>query len=133
MSHPEWEKKSTDEPIWEGPRVLEEWELADYDEETRFKIETILDAMDWPQLLIFKYGDSDRVVAPFVVGVSSEGNPLLRGYQLEGNSRSGKGAGWRVFQIEKMDALENHQDFFDRADFEFDETYPWVYKVLKML
>jgi len=133
MSHPEWEKKSTDEPIWEGPRVLEEWELADYDEETRFKIETILDAMDWPQLLIFKYGDSDRVVAPFVVGVSSEGNPLLRGYQLEGVSRSGKGEGWRVFQIKKIENLENHQDFTIPEDFEFDRVYPWLYKVYKTL
>jgi len=133
MSYPEWEKRKTDEPIWEGPRVLEEWELGVFDEDTKYKIQTILDAMDWPQLLIFKYGDSDRVVAPFVVGVSSEGNPLLRGYQLEGVSRSGKGEGWRVFQINKIENLENHQDFTIPEDFEFDRAYPWLYKVYKTL
>jgi len=133
MSRPEWQKRKEGDPVYEGPRVADAVDLSEFGVETKAKVETILDAMDWPQLLFFRYSGSDRVVAPFVVGVSSEGNPLLRGYQLEGNSRSGKGAGWRVFQIEKMDALENHQDFFDRADFEFDETYPWVYKVLKML
>lgn len=133
MSRADWEKRKTDEPIWEGPRVVKEWELGVFDSDTIFKIQTILDAMDWPQLIIFRYDDSDRVVAPFVVGVSSEGNPLLRGYQLEGISRSGKGEGWRVFQIRKMEKVENHQDFTIPEDFEFDEIYPWIYKVYKML
>ena len=133
MPNPDWGKRKTDEPIWEGPRVVEDWELGVFDEETRFKIQTILDAMDWPQVIIFRYGDSDRVVAPFVIGVSSEGNPLMRGYQLEGVSRSGKGEGWRVFQVRKMENVENHQDFFDPEDFDFDEIYPWIYKVFKML
>ena len=89
--------------------------------------------MDWPELIVFHYGDSDRLVAPFVIGVSSEGNPLLRGYQIEGVSRSGKGAGWRVFQVEKIENLDNYGDFFDADDFQFDRFYPWVYKVFKML
>ena len=90
MGNPAWEKKATDEPIYEGVRAQDLGDLYDYDRETISKIQTIIDAMDWPQLIIFRYGDSDRVVAPFVVGVSSEGNPLIRGYQLEGVSRSGK-------------------------------------------
>jgi hypothetical protein len=133
MSNPEWEKKSTDEPIWEGPRDVDFEAMGISDRETQIKIRTILGAMDWPQLICFRYGDSDRVVAPFVVGVSSEGNPLLRGYQLEGVSRSGKGPGWRMFQIRKMERLENYQEFFNATDFDFDEYYPWIYKVFKML
>jgi hypothetical protein len=89
--------------------------------------------MEYPQLIAFVYDGTNRVVAPFGVGISSEGNPLMRGYQLEGISRSGKGEGWRVFQIEKMEYLENQKDFFDKNDFDFDECYPWIYKVLKML
>ncbi len=133
MSNPEWEKKSTDEPIWEGPRDVDFEAMGISDRETQIKIQTILGAMDWPQLLCFHYGDSDRVVAPFVVGVSFEGNPLLRGYQLEGVSRSGKGAGWRMFQVRKMERLENYQEFFNADDFDFDEYYPWIYRVFKML
>lgn len=129
----DYKKKAAGAPVWEGPRVAEIWDLGFYDLETQAKIQTILDAMDWPQLIIFRYGDSDRVVAPFVIGVSSEGNPLMRGYQLEGNSRSGKGEGWRMFQVRKMGPVENHQDFFDADDFDFDRFYPWTYKVYKML
>jgi hypothetical protein len=133
MSNPVWDKRATDEPIWEGPRVGFEEEFGGESEEVKFNLGVILDGMDWPQLIIFRYGDSDRVVAPFVVGVSSEGSPLMRGYQLEGKSRSGKGAGWRVFQIRKMENVENHQDFFNKDDFDFNEIYPWIYRVYKML
>jgi hypothetical protein len=133
MSNPAWEKKATDEPIYEGPRAADTEEFKGLGEETLLNIQTIFDAMDWPQLIVFRYGDSDRVVAPFAVGVSSEGNPLMRGYQIEGNSRSGKGPGWRVFQIVKISNLENHQDYFNKTDFDFQEFYPWIYKVLKML
>jgi hypothetical protein len=133
MSNPAWEKKATDEPIYEGPRAQDLGDLYDYDRETISKIQTIFDAMNWPQLIIFEYSGSSRVVAPFVVGVSSEGNPLMRGYQLEGVSRSGKGEGWRMFQIKKMERVENHQDFFNAEDFDFDRNYPWTYEVFKML
>jgi len=133
MPNPAYNKRARDLPWWEGPRVADLGEFGPLSYDDQAKIVTILEAMDWPQLIIFKYGDSDRVVAPFVVGVSSEGNPLLRGYQLEGNSRSGKGEGWRVFQIGKMENVENHQDFFSADDFDFDRVYPWIYKVYKML
>ena len=133
MPNPAYVKSVPGKWAAEGVRVFEEIDFEPFDPETRAKIQTIFDSMEYPQLLIFKYGDSDRVVAPFVIGVSSEGNPLMRGYQLEGNSRSGKGAGWRVFQIRKMENVENHQDFFSADDFDFDEHYPWIYKTFKML
>lgn len=133
MSNPAYQKRREDLPIWEGPRVAEDWEMAYLSHPDQIKIELILDAMDWPQLIVFMYDGSDRVVAPFVIGVSSEGNPLLRGYQIEGVSRSGKTEGWRVFQISKMENLANHQDYFYPGDFDFDQFYPWIYKVYKML
>ncbi len=133
MPNPAYVKSEPGKWASEGVRVLEEVDLSGFDSDTLTKIQTIFDAMDWPQLIIFHYGESDRVVAPFVIGVSSEGNPLMRGYQLEGNSRSGKGAGWRVFQIRKMENVENHQEYFNKKDFDFDEHYPWIYKTFKML
>ena len=120
-------------PPYEGVRGAELEDIEKIEIETQAKMETILTAMEWPQLIVFRYSDSDRVAAPFVLGISSEGNPLMRGYQLEGISRSGKGEGWRIFQIRKMENVGNHQDFFDKEDFDFQRFYPWIYKVFKML
>lgn len=133
MPNPAYIKSEPGKWAREGVRAAggEEFDLLDW--ESRIKIYKILDAMDWPQLVVFHYDGSDRLVAPFVVGVSAAGTALLRGYQLEGNSRSGKGEGWRVFQIWKMENLENHQEFFNQEDFDFDPFYPWIYKVFKML
>lgn len=133
MPNPAYVKSVPGKWAREGIRVIQFEELGLLDVQTQLKIEVILEAMDWPQLIIFNYDGSDRVVAPFVVGVSSEGVALIRGFQLEGVSRSGKGAGWRVFQLGKMENLENHQDYFNAGDFDFDRGYPWLYKVFKML
>jgi hypothetical protein len=133
VSRPEWERKGPAETLYDAVRAADIPDFSDLEDYVKDEIQFIFDAMDWPQLIVFKYGDSDRLVAPYVVGVSSEGNPLLRGYQLEGISRSGKGPGWRVFQIRKMNYLDNAGDYFSKEDFPFDEFYPWVYKVIKML
>jgi hypothetical protein len=133
MAHPEWEKLATDEPIYEGVREAEQVDLSEFDVETGTKIRTILDAMDVQELIVFGYGESDRVVAPFVVGVSSSKNPLLRAYQMEGISRSGKGPGWRVFQVNKMENVREFWEYFNVDDFSFDFDYPWIYKVIKTL
>ena len=118
---------------YEGVRAAELEDVSSLDDDTVSKIQTILDAMYWPQLIGFGYGESDRLVAPFVVGVSREGNPLMRGYQMEGISRSGKGPGWRVFQVKNMDTVQIQGDYFDATDFQFVEYYPWLYKVVRML
>lgn len=133
MSNPAYNKKSTDAPIWEGPRVAQGNDFVNIDDLDKMNLQIIYDAMDGLELITFKYDGHDRVVAPFVIGVSSRGNPLLRGYQLEGNSRSGKGEGWRVFQVRKMEMVDRYWEFFNKKDFKFDEVYPWTYKVLKML
>jgi hypothetical protein len=133
LANPAYSKKRTDDPVWDGPRGVLDADLSALSDESRAKVQIILDCMDWPQLVTFHYGDSDRLVAPFCVGVSSSGNPLLRGYQLEGVSLSGKGAGWRVFQVEKIEAVQSSMDYFSADDFDFDEFYPWIYKVFKML
>lgn len=133
MSNPAYVKSEPGKWAREGVREAYREDFDALEEISKLKLYRILEAMEWPQLIVFHYGESDRVVAPFVVGVSSEGNPLLRGYQLEGNSRSGKGEGWRVFQVRKMEKVETFQDFFNAQDFDFDASCPWLYKVFKML
>lgn len=120
-------------PDYEAVRAAGPEDIKDLDEGTIAKIETILEAMEWGQIIIFNYSGSDRVVAPFAVGVSSERNPLFRGYQIEGTSKSGKVGGWRVYQVLKIEKLENHQDFYKKEEFDFQNFYPWVYKVIKMV
>jgi hypothetical protein len=117
----------------EGVRVAGGIDLSRIGDVDVEKICTILEAMKWQRLIVFGYGESDRVVAPFVVGVSSDGNPLMRGYQLEGKSRSGKGEGWRVFRVDRMGGVEDYQEFFECEDFDFDESYPWIYKIFRMV
>lgn len=107
--------------------------LGDFDRDTQGKILLVLEAMEYQKTIIFEYGESSRVVCPFVVGISSEGNPLMRGFQLEGVSLSRKGAGWRVFQFEKMENVAEYFEFFNPDEFDFDRDYPWIYRVIKML
>ena len=133
MSKPEWEKRKAGEPGYQGVRAAGWWELGLLSPGDQLIVDTVLEAMAWCQLIIFRYGESDRVVAPFVFGASSAWNLLLRGYQLEGASRSGKGQGWRVFQVGKMGLTDNHQDLFDPDEFVFNEIYPWTYYVLATL
>ena len=133
MSRSEWDKKKGDVKEYEGPRRWDKWEADLVGPVEVLKIQKILDAMESLMVIFFNYDGSDRVVAPFVMGASSTNNPLLRGYQLEGVSRSGKGPGWRVFQVWKMENLENYNEYFEPDDFDFQEFYPWIYRVLKML
>lgn len=133
MSRKEWDIKLGDKSTWEGPREGSLDNIVNFDPALRVKLLDIIDAMENTQFISFLYSGYARVVAPFVVGVSSGGNPLMRGFQTEGNSRSGKEGGWRVFQINKMDYIENHQDHFEAWDFDFDEYYPWIFEVILML
>jgi hypothetical protein len=128
-----WDKKRTDKPYYLGVRAAGLYELGLLSSVDQDIVDTVLEAMAWGQLIIFRYGDSDRVVAPFVLGASSDWKPLLRGYQVEGSSRSGKGPGWRVFQVEKISLIDNFQDFFDPDEFVFNELYPWTYYVFATL
>lgn len=133
MSNPAYVKSVPGKWAAEGVRAADRSDWADLGEDDVEKIQLILEAMEWPQLIVFSYDELDRVVAPFVVGISSEGVPLMRGYQLQGASRSGKPTGWRVFRVGAMLDLENYQEYFNAENFDFRRTHPWIYKVIKML
>lgn len=133
MSKAKWERQLDERVIYEGVRGSEYNEIGFLDWETQGKVGKIIEALEWTRLLIFEYSGFSRVVAPFVVGLSSDLNALMRGYQLEGVSKSGKGAGWRVFQVMKMERVDSHGEFFKPEEFDFDPVYPWIYSVLKTL
>ncbi len=120
-------------PPYEGVRVAEWSDFFGLDDLDWLNIEDILTALEWSELLVFEYKKRERLVAPFVFGVSAEGNALMRGYLVEGSSRSGKGPGWRVFQVREMSMLGLYGEWFVPEEFDFDRRYPWVYKVFKML
>ena len=48
------------------------------------------------------YEGHDRVVEIHAVGTSSEGNGLLRVYQVRGGSNSGKEPPWRMLRVERI-------------------------------
>jgi len=119
--------------IYKGPRPASMSDFKGIDDLDLMNIEDILGCMDREEFLIFEYSGFDRMVAPFVLGVSSSGNPLLRGYQVEGNSKGGVGYGWRVYQVREMSMVNRGWQFFNIEDFKFDALYPWTYKVYKTL
>ena len=133
MSNPAYNKRREDPPIWEGPRVGLWSDFVGLDDLDLLNIEDIMYCLEWSMLLVFEYSGFDRVVAPFVLGMSSFGNALLRGYQLEGNSKGGRGVGWRTFQVREMSLVFRYWEFFNPEDFKFDRWYPWVHRVYKML
>jgi len=93
------------------------------------KIQLLREAIETEQAVTFYYNRTSRVVEPYVLGLSSEGNPLLRGFQTDGESLSGKGPGWRVYQVVKIEGLELFGEYFSPERFDYDPTVPWIYEV----
>lgn len=125
-----WNK---DRVIYTGPRPGSFSDMVGIDDLDVMNLDEILSAMEREEFLVFEYGGGPRLAAPFVLGVSSSGNPLLRAYQTEGFSRGGPAYGWRVFQVREMSMVEGFGEFFFPEEFLFDPLFPWTYKVVKIL
>lgn len=102
-------------------------------------IDMIVKAIVDNQRLRIVYNQTERVVDPYVFGYSSEDNPLFKAFQVEGESLSGKGAGWRVFQVYKLEEITPEIDSLRRPVY-FEPlygdpalTYPWIYEVVMEL
>lgn len=93
------------------------------------KIQLLREAIETRQAISFWYSGYLRVVEPYVLGLSSQGNPLLRGFQTEGYSLSGKGPGWRVYQVVKMEGLELYGEYFHEERHDYDPDNPWIFQV----
>ncbi|MHB1295013.1 MAG: hypothetical protein ACYC4R_08430 [Anaerolineae bacterium] len=57
-------------------------------------------------LIAFRYSGGERLVEPYVHGVSTAGHEVIRGYQVSGYSASGRPTGWKQFRVEDMADLE---------------------------
>ncbi|WP_411343588.1 hypothetical protein ACE3MZ_18530 [Paenibacillus sp. WLX1005] len=71
---------------------------------------TISDAIDQKNLLTFFYDGGARTVEPYCYGIGTKGHELLRGYQIDGYSSSGK-LGWRLFKVADMSSIETEGSF----------------------
>jgi predicted DNA-binding transcriptional regulator YafY len=63
---------------------------------------TLEEAIRSRSVLDLDYEPGRRLVEPHALGVSSEGNMLLRAYQTEGASASGEHVNWKLFRVDRI-------------------------------
>ena len=61
--------------------------------------------------LVFRYDRLPREIEPHAHGTSSRGKEVVRGYQTDGQSRSGP-LGWRLWDVAKMEAFRVSESTF---------------------
>lgn len=66
----------------------------------------IKEAIANKQLLEFVYKDEQRIVEPYTFGITTKGNDVLSGYQVDGESTSSDELGWRLFTLDKIGDLK---------------------------
>ncbi len=69
-------------------------------------------------LVQFKYVGRSRIVEPFVCGISTAGNYVLRGFQIRGSDKT-KPLCWRLYELSEISQLSVTQHGFKgkRADY----------------
>jgi len=72
----------------------------------------ICDAIALRQLIRFNYDGGYRIVEPFCYGMGTAGNELLRAYQVEGYSKSGRPVGWKLFRVSQITGLSTTGQYF---------------------
>ena len=73
----------------------------------------ICEAIKERKLIEFFYEDGVRIVEPFACGYGRKGNLLLRAFQIEGYSKSGKPLGWKLFRVDKISQLRILEEIFN--------------------
>ena len=74
--------------------------------------ETIIESIENMQLIEFYYEGGRRIVEPHCYGQTAKGNDVIRAYQVDGYSSSGK-IGWKLFDISKASSLTLLNEKFD--------------------
>lgn len=75
----------------------------------------IIAAIKNRNLIEFSYDNKHRVVEPHCFGVTTKGNEVIRAFQIDGYSSSGK-LGWKLYNLSKMDGLNILDETFDIRD-----------------
>ena len=73
----------------------------------------IIEAINNKRLLGFVYNGKNRVVEPYMLGVSTKGNDTLSAYQIDGGSNSSKDLSWRQFVINDIERLNLLDETFE--------------------
>lgn len=75
-------------------------------------MDEIVKAINSRRLIAITYSGKSRVVEPYLCGKGSNGNLLLRGYQVSGGSTGDKQEGWKLFKIDEIESAERLNDGF---------------------
>lgn len=74
--------------------------------------QSIITAIQHKYVLRINYGGGDRIIEPHCYGVSREGKELLRAYQVEGFSQSGKPTEWKLFRVDEIKSMQSTGNTF---------------------
>ena len=67
--------------------------------------DTLCEAIKNRSILELHYTAGTRIVEPHTYGASSQGNQLLRAFQSEGASSSGKPTDWKLLRVDRISNL----------------------------
>ena len=90
----------------------------------------IIKAINSHLKLTFDYNGGHRLVEPYCFGVSTADNLVLRAYQIDGYSKSGKSSGWKMFCIDKIDGLRLKQEQFHRIRPDYNPDDPAMIEII---
>ena len=84
----------------------------------------LIAAIEGRRLVSLWYDPGRRVVEPHAVGYGSNGQLLLRAFQIEGASASNQSFNWKLFRLDRMrDADFNGRAFLaPRPDYKRDDS-----------
>ena len=83
----------------------------------------ICDAIRLKHVVRLVYHGSAREVEPYIYGRSATGDELLRAYQLQGASRSGATAGWKMFRVADISSVSvTFEPFSARPAYDQNDT-----------
>jgi hypothetical protein len=67
------------------------------------EVSEISKAIAEKKLIAFSYDGFRRIVEPHTLGLDTRRKPLLCGYQIAGESRSGVSEGWKFFTVARIE------------------------------
>ena len=94
------------------------------------KAEAIISAIRDRAVLEFVYNGQPRIVEPQTYGISTAGQPILRGYQRGGGSSTGYTRGLRLFEVGKMSKVRLTSERFAQARAEHNPNDSAMSKVI---
>jgi hypothetical protein len=62
--------------------------------------------------LAIRYSPGDRVIEPHAIGVGSSGQILIRAFQTECVSASGKHVNWKLLRLDRVELISDTEQVF---------------------